>query len=81
MTPSKATVSLRSNARTPLLRTFPLILPLVPPLPTCSEPALIVVPPVTIAAGQDCGPGPNLHDAACAADCPGKRDRVTPIKG
>ena len=40
-------------------------LPVVPPLPTCSVPALIVVPPeVVVEAGQDQGAGAGLGRAA-----------------
>ena len=46
ITPAKVTESLRSKARVPLSVTLPVMLPLVPPLPSCSVPALIVVPPV-----------------------------------
>ena len=44
--PSKVTASLRSNAIVPLLTTLPTIDPIAPPLPICSVPARIVVPPV-----------------------------------
>src|SRR5260221_10055259 len=45
MAPPKVTESLRSNAKVPLSVIFPEMLPLVPPLPIWSVPALIVVPP------------------------------------
>jgi hypothetical protein len=44
--PAKVEVSLRLNTRAALSVTFPAMLPLAPPLPICSVPALIVVPPV-----------------------------------
>ena len=43
--PLKVTASLRSKAKVPLSVTFPVMLPLVPPLPIWSVPALIVVTP------------------------------------
>ena len=46
MTPAKVMLSERLKASTPLSVTLPAIEPVVPPLPTCSVPALIVVPPV-----------------------------------
>ena len=46
MLPLKANASLRLNASVPLLTTSPRIAPVVPPLPSCRVPALIVVPPV-----------------------------------
>jgi hypothetical protein len=39
-------VSLRLNASAALSTMLPATLPVVPPLPSCSVPALIVVPPV-----------------------------------
>jgi hypothetical protein len=44
-TPPKVTASLRSKANVPLSVTFPVMLPVAPPLPSCSVPALMVVPP------------------------------------
>jgi hypothetical protein len=46
MTPSKVSASERLKASAALLVTLPMMEPLVPPLPSCSVPALIVVPPV-----------------------------------
>ena len=44
--PAKVTVSERLKARSPLSRTSPTMLPTAPPSPSCSVPAVIVVPPV-----------------------------------
>jgi len=46
MTPPKLKVSDRLMAKMPLLITLPAIDPVVPPLPSCNVPALIVVVPV-----------------------------------
>ena len=43
--PAKASVSARSNTSVPSLATSPAMLPVVPPLPSRSVPAAIVVPP------------------------------------
>jgi hypothetical protein len=40
------TVSERLKASVPLSVTLPTMLPVVPPLPSCKVPALIVVPPL-----------------------------------
>jgi hypothetical protein len=45
MTPPKVTVSERLMAKMPLSATSPMIEPAVPPLPSCSVPPLMVVPP------------------------------------
>jgi hypothetical protein len=45
MLPPKITASLWSNTRAELLVMSPVMLPVVLPLPICSVPALIVVPP------------------------------------
>ena len=44
--PLKVRVSLRSKAKVPLSTTFPARLPVLPPLPSWSVPAFMVVPPV-----------------------------------
>ncbi len=44
--PPKMIGSLRSKASVPLSMTFPVMLPVVPPFPSWSVPAVIVVPPV-----------------------------------
>jgi outer membrane autotransporter protein len=44
--PVNATVSLRSKVNVPLSVTFPKIVPIAPPLPSCSVPAEMIVPPV-----------------------------------
>ncbi|KGD58799.1 hypothetical protein DP49_5682 [Burkholderia pseudomallei] len=44
------TLSERSNASKPLLATSPERLPVVPPLPTCSVPAPMMVPPPYVLA-------------------------------
>jgi hypothetical protein len=44
--PGNVTVSLRLKARAPLLATLPTMPPEAPPSPSCSVPALIVVPPL-----------------------------------
>ena len=46
MTPAKVRASARLKISVPLLVTLPVIEPVVPPLPICRVPALIVVPPV-----------------------------------
>ena len=46
MTPRKVSASLRLKTRVPLSTMSPATLPVVPPSPICSVPALIVVPPV-----------------------------------
>ena len=46
MLPAKVGVSLRSKTSALLSVTVPTMLPLVPPAPICSVPALMVVPPV-----------------------------------
>ena len=45
-TPAKLVGSERSNTSVALSSTLPAMLPVVPPLPTCKVPALMVVPPV-----------------------------------
>jgi hypothetical protein len=45
-TPPTSSVSDRLNASAPLLTTSPAMLPVLPPLPICRVPALIVVPPL-----------------------------------
>ena len=44
--PPKVTVSLRLKASVPLLTTSPTIEPESPPFPSCSVPAVIIVPPL-----------------------------------
>jgi hypothetical protein len=46
MVAPKLNVSARLIAKVPLLTTLPAIEPVVPPFPSCSVPALMVVPPV-----------------------------------
>ena len=46
MTPSNTSAFARSNTSVPSLATAPETLPVVPPLPSRSVPAAIVVPPV-----------------------------------
>ena len=46
MTPPKVKVSDRLMAKIPLSTTSPRIEPLAPPLPSCSAPPLMMVPPV-----------------------------------
>ena len=46
ITPGNVTVSHRSKASVPLSVTLPTMTPVVPPLPSCRVPALMVVPPV-----------------------------------
>ena len=46
MAPAKAALPARLNASMPLSTTLPTMLPAMPPLPTWSVPAEIVVPPV-----------------------------------
>jgi hypothetical protein len=46
ITPASVIASLRLIANVALFVTFPAMLPVVPPAPTCSVPAVIVVPPV-----------------------------------
>nr|WP_188590166.1 hypothetical protein [Achromobacter denitrificans] len=46
ITPAKLTASDRLNTSVPLLATFPTMTPEVPPLPSCSVPPAMVVPPV-----------------------------------
>ncbi len=43
---AKVTASLREKARVPLSTMSPVTVPVVPPLPSWSVPALIVVPPL-----------------------------------
>jgi len=43
--PAKVISSARSNASVPALVTLPASEPLVPPLPTCSVPAAMSMPP------------------------------------
>jgi hypothetical protein len=45
ISPAKVMLSERLKARTPLSTTLPVIEPVVPPLPICRVPALMVVPP------------------------------------
>ena len=45
MTPRRVKTSERLTASVPLLSTSPTMPPLVPPLPSCKVPALMVVPP------------------------------------
>ena len=44
--PAKVELSERLNVSVALSVTLPVIAPVTPPLPSCSVPALIVVPPV-----------------------------------
>ena len=49
ITPAKVFLGpLRSNVNLPLSATLPMMLPVVPPLPICSVPILIVVPPMYV---------------------------------
>jgi hypothetical protein len=45
MTPAKVMLSERLKVSVPVLATLPVIEPVVPPLPICRIPALMVVPP------------------------------------
>ena len=46
MMPAKVTLSVRLKTRAALSVTLPAIEPVVPPLPICRVPAVMVVPPV-----------------------------------
>ena len=80
--PRKGQRALRSKASVPLSATFPVILPVVPSLPSCSVPALIVVPPANVLAPvRIVGSGAVLVDTAVAANVPRKLELVAPVKG
>ncbi len=64
-------------ARMPLFRTSPTIDPLVPPLPSCSVPALMVVPPrVGIIGGEDQSASTGFGQAAGSCKRLVDRERV-----
>ena len=73
MFPPKTTLSERAKASVPLLIvTFPAMLPVVPPLPTCSVPPLTVEPAQVFHAAQRQRVRALLDHAARAADVAGE---------